>query len=938
MKLGKIALASATASAWFFGSRAFALPPAVGPVMVQQSQVGAPGGVAALGSNGQVPIAQLPIGTGAGQVAAGNDSRITGAVQGSQVGAANGVAGLGSGGQIPTAQLPIGTGPGQVAAGNDARILGALQAANNLGDLNSYRLAAQYLNNTLPGTQTGYAQGAILAAGAQYPVLPTEGWNPAVDMPTCMAAAAPIVDGVGDSTMASPPLVSPLIDSPGKSPIDAIPDIIKEHFFEQLPHAALTFNNRGIPGKTWNDINNIPTNYPSWAFDTTLPWLAYVQADNPMCIFWNSGINDANGFSTLNVRSVFQKVVSWGTAPASWTASTAYAGVNTSTGAYTAILDSNGHLEVASTGGTSGASAPTWPTTVGAKTTDGTVVWDLMSTNAYVARVPDFEIITNKNANLSTSTAPFNTTIFQTGVLNAASFLRTGALSDFPGFGISGLPPVGLIDIGRYFTEAYNGYDPVDQRLTAVMGLNSTTGNAPVTVPIGSFPYTLPSTAGDFDLQFTVNGSDWNSGSQYITVTTGAPGNNATSNILFRSSGTTFWYQISDGSTGPSIATYLPGDWAASGTNTIEIVAKNGRIRVAIENSIFPSGLVTSDGLYDRFGAYFAPAISLTNPVASPLFQINEYMSGTPQPTAPLFTSDQAFGGASTPWGGNSLNHGSSWSLAAIDKAVIDNLPFFTPTGSLNAAGGTVNGNVNITGTFGAVGAATLGAVTASGRVTANGGITTPSGGTVSLGGGLSVTGGSIIFQSATTTYVQGPIQFQGASAIFTSADTATFQGPVNVTGSGVTTGASTPVTFGDGLTVNAGTGSFAALLQALANFTVAGASTFTGNTTNVAYDIHPVSPNVATSTSGTGYNSGTLLTSKFNKVTTCTAGGVSLNPSMPVGSSIEVYNRCGAPFPINPDGASDFIESGSAGASVSLAASANTTITRVSTTQFLQH
>ncbi|HLZ43787.1 MAG TPA: hypothetical protein VKQ11_22670 [Candidatus Sulfotelmatobacter sp.] len=53
---------------------------------------------------------------------------------------------------------------------------------------------------------------------------------------------------------------------------------------------------------------------------------------------------------------------------AGWTANTAYA-----FGAR--IIDSNGKVEVVNTAGTSGGATPGWSTTVGAKTTDGTVKW-----------------------------------------------------------------------------------------------------------------------------------------------------------------------------------------------------------------------------------------------------------------------------------------------------------------------------------------------------------------------------------------------------------------------------------------------------------------------------------------------------------------------------------------------------------------------------------
>jgi phage tail sheath protein FI len=57
----------------------------------------------------------------------------------------------------------------------------------------------------------------------------------------------------------------------------------------------------------------------------------------------------------------------------SWSAHKAFA-------AGAAILDPNGNLEVVLNAGTSGASMPSWPTTVGSKTSDGTVGWQLSAT------------------------------------------------------------------------------------------------------------------------------------------------------------------------------------------------------------------------------------------------------------------------------------------------------------------------------------------------------------------------------------------------------------------------------------------------------------------------------------------------------------------------------------------------------------------------------
>lgn len=79
----------------------------------------------------------LNVGTIASTVAAGNDSRITGAEQAANKGASSGYAPLNSSSLVPIANIPTGTSSTTVAIGNDSRITGAAQKASNLSDLAS---------------------------------------------------------------------------------------------------------------------------------------------------------------------------------------------------------------------------------------------------------------------------------------------------------------------------------------------------------------------------------------------------------------------------------------------------------------------------------------------------------------------------------------------------------------------------------------------------------------------------------------------------------------------------------------------------------------------------------------------------------------------------------------------------------------------------------
>ena len=67
-------------------------------------------------------------------------------------------------------------------------------------------------------------------------------------------------------------------------------------------------------------------------------------------------------------------------APGVWAPSTSFA-------LGTRIFDSNGRIEIATAAGTSGATAPTWPTSLGATVTDGSsgLIWQLVASDLEIS-------------------------------------------------------------------------------------------------------------------------------------------------------------------------------------------------------------------------------------------------------------------------------------------------------------------------------------------------------------------------------------------------------------------------------------------------------------------------------------------------------------------------------------------------------------------------
>lgn len=222
---------------------------------VDAATIGQPNGVASLTALGQVPAAQLPIGTGSGQVASATDARFAAAVQLTAVGQPNGVAPLGETGTIATSFLPpllqTGTITGTALEATDPRIAGAIQssargAANGVAPLGSdsrvpaANLPAQLQIGTTAGTAaagndsriTGAVQSTAIGAVNGVASLGAAGQIPIGQIPTGQTSAAVaigndarIVNAVQNTALAVANGVATL-DSGGKLTAGQIPSSI----------------------------------------------------------------------------------------------------------------------------------------------------------------------------------------------------------------------------------------------------------------------------------------------------------------------------------------------------------------------------------------------------------------------------------------------------------------------------------------------------------------------------------------------------------------------------------------------------------------------------------------------------------------------------------------------------------------------------------------
>ena len=286
------------------------------------------------------------------------------------------------------------------------------------------------------------------------------------------------------------------------------------------------------------------------------------------------------------------------------------------------------------------------------------------------APVPDVILVNNAIANPAAG-GVYGTTAGQVGLRSNGALQRTLASSG-NNLGATAMPPVGLIDINRYFQMSVNGVDPATQAMSWSM---------PPTAPVAgitAFPYTFPFTpGGDFDVSISLD----NPGSSYVTALTTFSfavndpygGSNYASSLTFSPNGGSTIYANYYYNNGSAQIQGSGPFWNnnASG-NAVRVVLRGDRLVTYV------NGNVLLDTVAPRGYASFQPKFGFNNPPAAPSMTVKSYAIGTPRQVAPTVNPADCYGSyvATGSSNGNGVNHDASICLNDVYGEALDATTF----------------------------------------------------------------------------------------------------------------------------------------------------------------------------------------------------------------------------------------------------------------------
>jgi hypothetical protein len=319
----------------------------------------------------------------------------------------------------------------------------------------------------------------------------------------------------------------------------------------------------------------------------------------------------------------------------------------------------------------------------------------------------DIILVTNpRGSSVATATAG---TALQNTFDYSASFVRSFAIRN----------RLGLIDANRWLTVLRDGYDPLQTTMQAAL--------AGVTQ---SFPYTFPTPLLDYSFRWYAGAAGGIFNFNTFTAQIGADAGNTLQ--IAQDGGGNFAYQIQTKS-GTFTTNYTVTNIACptSGDASFEVCVKGSHVTFSMTTATYPNfGVKIVDAWFDKIGGTFTPTLAFASGGSGYMYTA----IGVPARYQTQATDTDLYGdvnGNSFPYGGSAGLHMSSIGQQRIYGALFRNAQWSNAgVNALPLTGGTVNGNLYVTGgflaqsSFAAWQGATMGFSGAGGaEVTANSGV-----------------------------------------------------------------------------------------------------------------------------------------------------------------------------------------------------------------------
>lgn len=296
-----------------------------------------------------------------------------------------------------------------------------------------------------------------------------------------------------------------------------------------------------------------------------------------------------------------------------------------------------------------------------------TLMMDFLGTISAMAKVPNVIMLTPRvNYNPA---SPSNMNAYHACIAMIRTLCRSNGAGAKP-VKFPNIPYLGLIDLGRNYIAATEGFDQAIQYMEAVP--NSAQSNV---LLVNNTPIPIGTTAhGDFAYQLVFpNGGNNNLRNWGLAKLFCYCGDSSANYIVFTFAASGVWntqYQ----STGAAYDLVNGTNFAPPAGDVTVVVSCRGE-RITVDINGFRALEISQARYYDNFAVTVSPQGALGT---NTFMNVSWFYQGIGTPLSPRITPPDYFGSVGGPWGGSGLNHPSSKG-DAIDWGVVDQLNFAAP-------------------------------------------------------------------------------------------------------------------------------------------------------------------------------------------------------------------------------------------------------------------